>query len=61
MDAVKDGRIGVEETASLNNEAARSASYSGLALNGSVAKMIDKDERQRAVDGAVFYAVYDNT
>ena len=60
VDAVKDGRIRVEETAGLNNEAARSASYSGLALNGSVAKMIDKDERQRAVDGAVFYAVYDN-
>ena len=60
VDAVNDGRIGVEEAAGLNNEAARSASYSGLALNGSVAKMIDKDALQRAVEGAVFYAVYDN-
>jgi len=60
IDAVKDGRIGVEEAAGLDNEAARNAAYSSLVLNGSAAEMINQDALRRAVEGAVFYAVYDN-
>ena len=59
-DAIKDGRIGVEKAAGLNNETARSAAYSRLVLNGSATKMVDKEAIQQAVDEAVFYAVYDN-
>lgn len=58
--AIEDGRITPENIAELDNEPARNVAYSRLVAAGSAAVMVETDAMQEAVDGAVFYAVYDN-
>ncbi|MDA7598888.1 urea ABC transporter permease subunit UrtB [Alphaproteobacteria bacterium] len=60
VEAVKDGRIAGDDVALLNNEAARNAAYTKLVASGGAAAVIDPAAIKSAVDGAVFYAVYDN-
>ena len=57
IDAVKNGRISAD---GLDNEAARNAAYSKLVADGNAGAILDQAAIRRAVDGAVFYAIYDH-
>lgn len=58
--AVKKGRITQEQAAKLDSEVARDTAYKNLVDDGSALAIIDQEAVKVAVDGAVFYAAYNN-
>jgi urea transport system permease protein len=60
VEAVIDGRVGSFAVADLDNDNARDAAYQQLVDQGRAPALVSALQRQQAVEGAIFFAFYDN-